>query len=563
LKNFLFYILTTLSVSLVQAQTDSVIFTSSNLPVFVIDTKGQVIVDEPKIIVNLGIIYNGEGVRNNINGPFNHYNGRIAMEIRGASSQMFPKKQYSFETIDSSGAEIDISLLGFPSESDWILYAPYSDKSLVRNVLAYKLSNNIGRYASRSKFCELILDGKYMGVYVLLEKIKRNKSRVNISKLTNEDRAGDDLTGGYIIKIDKLKGRLIDGWYSTFPPYPSAWQKIYFQYHYPNAENIVDAQKNYIQNFINSFETKMYEADFADSIEGYAKLIDVGSFIDFFILNELSKNVDSYRLSTFLYKDKNSIYEKLKAGPIWDYNIGFGNCYYQGANLKGGWHIDYETYNPAFLLLDYWQVPFWWKKLFGDPDFKVKIALRWQQLRSDEFSTTSIFSVIDSLTVLLDESQQRNFIRWPVLGQSIWPNAYVGQTYYNEINYLKNWISQRIDWMDAELSKIVEVDVEENELLNNFSLSQNYPNPFNPNTTINFVIPKSSFVNLKVYDALGRETAILVNEERPAGEYEVEFNPASGIENLPAGRQGLASGIYFYKLQTESYSSTKKMIYLR
>lgn len=546
-----------LSVFLVQAQTDSVTFTSSNLPVFIINTKGQVIVNEPKIIVNLGIIYNGEGVRNNINDPFNHYNGRIAIEIRGSRSQQFPKKQFSFETIDSSGVETDIPLLGFPPESDWILYAPYSDKSLIRNVLAYKLSNDIGMYASRSKFCELVLDGRYMGVYVLFEKIKRDRNRVNISKLTKEDIEGDDLTGGYIIKIDKLEGRLNNGWYSSFPPYLSAWQKIYFQYHYPKEDDITNAQKNYIQNFINTFETKMLNPDFAYSIDSYSNLIDVGSFVDFFILNELSKNVDSYRLSTFLYKDKDSNDEKLKAGPIWDYNIGFGNCYYQDASLEGGWHIDYETYNSTFLLIDYWQVPFWWKKLFADPDFKVKIASRWQKLRANEFSTSHFFSIIDSLTILLGESQQRNFTKWPVLGQYIWPNVYIGQTYSDEINYLKNWILNRLNWMDAELNEVFGVDAEERELSNNYSLSQNFPNPFNPTTKIKFVIPslpsgKSSFVTLKVYDIFGSEVTTLINEEKPAGEYEVEFN----------GSQ-LSSGIYFYKFHVRNYSVIKKMIYLK
>ena len=193
LQLFIFLMFSLLTIN---AQTDSVVFTSSNLPIFVINTNGQTIVNEPKIIVDLGIIYNGEGVRNNITDPFNHYNGKIGIEIRGASSQQYPKKQYGFETWDSSGEEIDVSLLGLPEESDWILYAPYADKSLMRNVLAYSLSNKIGRYASRSRFCELILNGEYMGVFVLFEKIKRDKHRVDISKLTEADTTGDALTGG-------------------------------------------------------------------------------------------------------------------------------------------------------------------------------------------------------------------------------------------------------------------------------------------------------------------------------------------------------------------------------
>ena len=158
-------------------------FTSSNLPIVVINTHGQQIPDDYKIIADMGIIYNGEGVRNNLTDPFNNYNGKIGIEIRGSSSQMFPKKQYAVETKDANGNDLDVSLLGFPPEEDWILYAPYNDKSLIRDVLVYKLANDMGRYASRSKFCELVLNGEYMGIYVLFEKIKRDANRVNIKKM--------------------------------------------------------------------------------------------------------------------------------------------------------------------------------------------------------------------------------------------------------------------------------------------------------------------------------------------------------------------------------------------
>jgi hypothetical protein len=546
-----------LSSSLVKAQSDSVVFTSSNLPIFVIDTHGQVIVNEPKKVVDLGIIYNGEGIRNNITDPFSHYNGKIAIEIRGSSSQMFPKKQYSFETIDSSGEEIDTSLLGFPAESDWILYAPYTDKSLIRDVLAYNLSNNIGTYASRSKFCELVLNGQYMGVYVLLEKIKRNKNRVDISKLTEADTTGDDLTGGYILKIDKDEGGFNDGWNSNYPPYLNAWQKIYFMYHYPKPEDIAEVQKNYIQSFIDSFETKIYNPGFADTINGYAAFIDVSSFEDFFILNELNKNVDAYRLSAFLYKDKNSKEGKLKAGPVWDFNLAFGNSDYYDAFITEGWQLDYATYNTSFMNGDYWQVPFWWKKLFSDFNFKKKIALRWLELREDEFSTGNILLTIDSLTTLLDESQERNFIKWPILGVYVWPNAYIGQSYSDEINYLKDWIINRFNWIDEELSIFVDVDEQQDSPLT-FYLSQNYPNPFNPTTKIKFQIPllggdkRGGFVTLKVYDVLGNEVTTLVNEEKQPGVYEVEFDGSK-----------MASGVYYYRIKSDSFIETKKMILMK
>jgi len=552
MKSCFFYIFVFISFTFINAQTEPVTFNSSNLPIFVIDTHGQRILDEPKIEVDLGIIYNGEGIRNKITDPFNEFNGKIAIEIRGSSSQMFPKKQYGFETIDSTGEDKDITLLGFPAESDWILYAPYSDKSLIRNVLAYKLANNIGRYSSRSRLCELVLNDEYMGVYVLLEKIKRNEDRVDISKLTEADTTGDNLTGGYILKIDKKDGGYNSGWYSDYRPYSNAWQSIYIQYHYPKPESILDVQKKYIKSIVDSFETTMNSPEFADTLKGYTSFINVESFVDYFILSELSKNVDAFRLSFFFYKDKNSKDKKIKAGPLWDLNLGFGNSDYYNASSIEGWQINYLTTDPTFLQSDYYQVPFWWKRLFSDKEFKNKIKLRWKEFRENELSIPNIMTIIDSITILLSESEERNFERWDILDEYIWPNAYVGGSYENEISYLKNWIINRLNWMDEELDFIDDVSEKEKPVANNYYLIQNYPNPFNPTSIIRFQIAESGFVTLKVYDVLGREIATLVNEEKPAGSYEVKFDGSN-----------LSSGVYFYRLNFDSFISIKKMILLK
>jgi hypothetical protein len=465
---------------------------------------------------------------------------------------MFPKKQYGFETIDSTGEDKDVSLLGFPAESDWILYAPYSDKSLIRNVLAYKLANNIGRYASRSRLCELVLNDEYMGVYVLLEKIKRNKDRVDISKLTEADTTGDNLTGGYILKIDKKDGGYNSGWYSDYRPYSNAWQTIYIQYHYPKPESILDVQKKYIKSIVDSFETTMNSPEFADTLKGYTSFIDVESFVDYFILSELSRNVDAFRLSFFFYKDKNSKDKKIKAGPLWDLNLGFGNSDYYNASSTEGWQINYLTTDPTFLQSDYYQVPFWWKKLFSDKEFKNKIKLRWKEFRENELSIPNIMAIIDSITILLSESEERNFERWDILDEYIWPNAYVGGSYENEISYLKNWIINRLNWMDEELDFIDDVSEKEKPVANNYYLFQNYPNPFNPITKISWQSPIGGWQSLKVYDILGSEVATLIDEEKPEGSYEIKFDAS-----------GLPSGVYFYQLKAGEFTQTKKMILLK
>ena len=547
--------------TITKSNTKLVSFTSSNLPIVVIETHGQTIVNEPKITVDMGIIFNGEGVRNNLTDPQNDYKGKVGIEIRGSTSQWFPKKQYAVETRTGSGSDTSVSLLGFPKENDWILYAPYTDKTFFRDVLAYWLAVKTGHYASRFKFCELVLNGEYMGVYILLEKIKRDKNRVNISSIGVTDNAGDSLTGGYLLKIDKEDGSGNDGWRSPYPPYLDAYQKIYWQYHYPKPEDITQQQKDYIQKYIDGFETRVYNPDYTDTLTGYPSLIDVPSFVDYFLLNELSKNIDAYRLSAFLHKDKDSKNPKLKMGPVWDYNIAWGNANYYDASLVYGWHLSYLSSNTNFLQTDQFQVPFWWKKISGDPDFQKKCATRWFQLRQNEFSLTNIYRFIDSLKTLTNEAQPRNFERWPILNKWVWPNYFVGQTYDEELTYFKNWIKDRIAWMDAELRTIIKVDETEPQIPTSFELFQNYPNPFNPKTVISWQLAVGSYVTLKVFDVLGNEVATLADQFMKAGIYRQEFNVKTG--HAPS----LPSGVYFYQLRSSfgggNLVETKKMILLR
>jgi hypothetical protein len=533
-------------------------FTSSNLPIVVINTNGQIIPDDDKIIADMGIIYNGEGARNNISDPYNNYNGKIGIEIRGSSSQMFPKKQYAIETRDLAGNDLDVSLLGLPEESDWILFAPYNDKSLMRDALVYKISSSMGRYASRSKYCEVVLNGEYIGLYVLLEKVKRDANRVNIKKLEPSDVSGDALTGGYIIKIDKTDGENNDGWYSTYLPFPQSTYSVFYQYHIPKPDEIVQQQKDYIQNKIFQFETMMtFAANISDTVTGYPKILDTESFVDFFIVNELAKNVDGYRLSTYLYKDRDSRNPKIYAGPVWDFNLGFGNADYYNGWLTNGWEMEFLTDYQNIPSGEPYLTPNWWRKLFNDTNFRNKVYARWQNVKTDFINTQKIFNCIDSLTILLDESKTRNFEKWPVLGVWVWPNYFVGQTYAQEIIYLKTWITNRLNWMNNNMiGEPTNVEEQKTEIPSDFSLEQNYPNPFNPSTKISWQSPVSSWQTITVYDMLGNEVATLVDEEKPAGSYEIVFN-LSSIKNNPS------SGIYFYRLQTGDFIQTKKMILIK
>ncbi|MFT5071773.1 MAG: hypothetical protein ACI8V8_001744, partial [Chitinophagales bacterium] len=194
------------------------VFNSSNLPIVNINTNGQNILDNTRIVADLGVIYNGGTSRNYTSDPFNNYNGKISIEYRGSSSQGFPKKSFSLETQDALGENNNVSILDMPIENDWVLYAPYSDKSLIRNVLTYQLGESLDRYAPRTQLCELLINNEYQGVYVFTEKVKRDDNRVDIAKLTVNDTIGDDLTGGYILKIDKSTNGFGFNWDSPILP---------------------------------------------------------------------------------------------------------------------------------------------------------------------------------------------------------------------------------------------------------------------------------------------------------------------------------------------------------
>ena len=412
------------------------------LPLIEIRSNGQ-IVDEPKVRSTMKITEQGKVT----------YEGIAGIEIRGASSQMFDKKSYGLETWDDNNEDINVSLMGMPEEEDWVLHGPYSDKSLMRNKLIYDLSSDMGRYASRTRFVELILNGTYKGVYVFMEKLKRDKGRIDIAKLKPEENSGDDLTGGYILKIDKIAGSNVGSGYnnqnsfaSQVPPPHTGTGEIRFLYEYPDAEDISSAQKNYIKQYVQDFEEALSSNDFKDPEMGYRAYIDVESFIDFFILNEISHNVDGYRLSTFMHKDKNG---KLNMGPIWDFNLAFGNADYCGGGNTDTWAYRFNERCPG----DFWSVPFWWYRLLEDPYFVEKLKTRWFEYRSNILSDPAVLGKISDYKKEMQDVDaiDRNFTQWAILGKWIWPNNFVGTTYEAEQIYVEEWIVDRMSWLDGAI----------------------------------------------------------------------------------------------------------------
>lgn len=468
-------------------------FTSSNLPIVIINTGGLAIPNEPRINVDMGIIYNGMGVRNNLTDPHNNYSGKIGIELRGESSlYIFPKKSYRLETRNADLTNLNVSLLGMPIENDWILYAPYSDKSLMRNVITYTLGRDMKRYAARTRFVELVVNGIYEGVYVLMENIKVDANRVNIAPLKPADISGLQLTGGYLLRVDKIDGNDYPAWKATPTPMLAGEQDISFQYHDPKGEDMQPAQRNYIQSYMRVFQSSLTVSTFG-GIDGFRRYLDVPAALDFMIVNEIGKNVDAYIFSTYLYKEKDKATGegKLVMGPLWDFNLAYGNVdYNQNAQNAPGW-----IWNEM-------QRMFWFRRMLQDDYFANQFACRWEELRSTWMTNAYFTNKIDSIATVLGEAQTRNYQRWPVLGNYVWPNQYVGQTYAQEVSYLKTWLLTRLTWIDSNhpgncqlITSIHDLDPRRLDV---------YPNPFKQSITIQL---HNSFEikRIKIFDVLGNE----------------------------------------------------------
>lgn len=512
-------------------------FTDSDLPIVVIQTNSQIITDTARIVVDMGIIYNGVGNRNYMTDPFNHYYGKISIEIRGSTSQQYPKKSYGLETQDAVGNNLDTSLLGMPRENDWILYGAYPDKTLMRNEITYDLFREMGHYDARYRYVELVINGSYRGVYSLMERIKQDPNRVDIGKLTPADTSGNELTGGYIIKVDKLTGSSSSYWTSVADP------NVRYLYHDPEDNELTLHQKNYIRQYVENFENTMLSPGFADQLTGYPSLIEVNSFVDFMIMQELGRTVDGYRSSSFMYKEKDSRGGLLHAGPMWDFNLSYGNADYCAAYDTAGYQMHFNDTCPSFTSY----IPFFWERFLDDTAFTSRLRCRWEQLRSTVFSEDSIHQRIDALAARLNESQARNFTRWPILGVYVNWNYFVGNTYQEELDYLKWWFKARMSWLDQNWPGTCNSVFLGNEVVAGMPPHQAFPNPARDYFMLRIYEPvQVSGARFILVDAAGR--TVLEQDDIQANE-------------LMIHRGDLPAGLYYYRLSSPAFTVAGKVIF--
>jgi len=421
---------------LVYAQT----FTDSNLPIVIINTDGGIqIPDDPRVLASMKIIYRGLGERNYMtdqnNPAYLNYNGRIDIEIRGQSSQYSQKKCYGLTTrLFDNISNFNVSLLGMPKENDWILNGMVFDSARIRDFIGYNLSRQLGNYAARTVYCEVIVNNDYRGLYVLQEQIKADDNRVDIIKITPNDNYLPEVSGGYITKADKVGSGEPVAW----TMYTWYGAPVSYLHDLPKTEDATIHQTNYIRSQFENLETKAKNHD-ASLDDGFPSIIDVPSFIDFIIINELGSNPDAGTYSTFFHKDRNG---KLRAGPVWDLDLTLGNdllFWGYDRSKPTGWRMqDYENDGSAF-----------WRDLFLDSEFHCYLSKRWNELiqPGQPLNYTSLEAFIDQTASTISEAMARDYIRWNI-------NKY----HQLLIQDIKVFLMERIAWMATNLGSFSDCD---------------------------------------------------------------------------------------------------------
>ena len=432
---------------------------STNLPIVWIDVDGQIIDRYERITGRMKIICNEDGQLNyadTIAHPGQHidYEGYIAIRYRGSSSfNASDKKPYSFRPLDKpleeGGEKKKVNILGMGKDNNWALLAPYADKSMMRDLLAFEVSRPWMEYTPQGRFCELYLDGIYYGVYILTEVVSKGKHRVN---LPDPGDSGDDITGGYIMEVNRTDGEVTH--ISKYHPlsrsgFAYSDKYINFQYKSPDYEDLTSDQVAYIKGRIDQMEAKLWNYRPGNE-ETYKEFLDETNFIDYQIAQELGHNVDAFRLSGKFFKRRDSVDARFKM-VLWDMNLAYGNAdYYQG------WRTDTWIYQNNDILYsggDSQLIPFWWYRLNTNPNYTAALKSRWAQYRRSNLRQDRVMATVDSLANVLTShnAEQRNSEAWPRWGQYVWPNYYIADNYQDEVNYLKQWLSDRIAWMDNKL----------------------------------------------------------------------------------------------------------------
>ncbi len=403
----------------------------SSLPVMIIHTLGKGTPTSSRQTFSSISVYEPVAGRAALTDPPT-FSTRGAVKIRGSSTEGITKSSFAMEFWDEFGVDSNRGILGMPADSDWVLYAPNNfDPVLIHNPFIHQLSRDMGRYSPRTRFVEVYLNrtggpisaANYNGIYVLEEKISIGKNRVDIDKLKPENLSPPDVTGGFLMKVDRLDPG--DG------GFPGGGATV--GYIDPKEREIElparDPQEQYIRKYYSDFGKALASPNFRDPVVGYPAFIDVDSWIDFHVVEVLSGNVDTLVLSTYFHKPRNA---KIVFGPHWDFDRALGSTDGRDANPRI-WNTGPFFNGP------------WWSRLFADRDFWQKWVDRWQKARSEHFANAYINALIDQQADEVREAQPRERVRWRV--------PLRGGSYQSEVDRMKTWLSNRMDFIDKQLAQ--------------------------------------------------------------------------------------------------------------
>lgn len=508
---------------------------SSNLPILILSTNSQPIGFQ-KINASFKIVDNPAGQANHPADPPS-YEGMVSIRLRGNYSASLPQKPYAIETLDAAtGLDTSVALLGMPKEEDWILLAMWNDKSFVRNSLMFELARQGGQWAPHTRHVEVLLNGQYQGIYVFCEKIKRDGDRVDIAKLTPDDNDPAAITGGYIFRHDYGWDFATDNWHPQ--RCPDRW--LNFEFEYPKVDEITQPQRDFLAGYLDEMEEALFSPNFRDPETGYRAFLDMDSWVDYFLLSELSGNVDAYKKSMYYHKDRDSL---LKLGPIWDFDWALKFLGENGFPNGSGWLYTVDPCTQDVLYVPYFN------RLMEDSFFQQRVCNRWNALRRTTLDTSFIFNYIDSKALVLDEAKTRHFQRWQCLGyDSGAPEAPpYPTTFAGEIEKLKRFLRLRISWMDTNLDLVAcnTPTVEPDE-------------PFEVNVMPNFGNGEFILRAKGIRSTSGKLPAIVFDAR--GIQYRKLF-----FENgdTPIDLTDLPSGVYFIKISMKPTDILRRLVVIR
>ena len=421
----------------------------THLPLVIIDTRGQEIpgkatgetddfgetvntlAEDGRDVINASLSVIDNSDRNNHPSDEAALVTETEIRVRGHSSRLFEKSPYQLKFVDEKGEDAPAEVMGMSAHNEWVLYGPYLDKSLVRNYMWYNISGEIMEWAPNVRYCEVILNGEYRGLYLMIETISDGEDcRLNLS-----DSEQNMKIAGYLLRGDRTTEEDLESIrdiYSYLERMLTLRTDILIRY--PKRANLTEEMRREIELDYAEFEKALYSYDYDTDEYGYWNYIDVNNFVDYFLINEFSINADAGRYSTYLYKDMTGKYKL----AVWDFNNACDNY---PADPLPPYGLEMNSHT-------------WYFMLCKSEDFVERVMKRYEELRSTVFSEDYLMNYIDETLEFLGPAMERNNQRWNEAITQWEPLSPVSRNVYSSeeaVQQLKEWLRERGDWLDENI----------------------------------------------------------------------------------------------------------------